>query len=132
MSKVGRFLGLTSPILALGIAALMLFGSSYSYQSGDSEGNFSSGAISAFRYTLEEGDYAWFFWAGFVVIVCLIAAVGALIGRAGPVWAAAIVLYLVAVLGMVSIIGVFIFPLAMVLFVSAVLLTVARHGTENV
>lgn len=67
-----------------------------------------------------------------MVIVCLIAAVGALVGRAAPIWACAIVLYLVAVLGMVSIIGVFIFPLAMVLFVSAVLLTVARHGTENV
>jgi len=78
VAKAGTFLGLISPTLALGMAALTLFGSSYSHQTGDSAGNSSPGSISAFRYALEQGDYAWFFWSGFVVGVCLIAAAGAL------------------------------------------------------
>ena len=125
MAKVGRFLGLVSPILAAGAMALMLFGSTYSYEAGGSAGNFSSGTITAFRYALEEGDYAWFRWAVIVVAVCLIAAVGALAGRATPVWVCASALGVVAVLGIWSI-GLFVLPLSIVLFVSAALLTVAR------
>lgn len=125
MAKAGRFLGLISP--ALGIAALMLFGSSYSYQSGDSAGNFSSGTISAFQYALEEGDYAWFFWSGFVVFVCLISAAGALVGRPAIVWACACTLLFLSGLGMMTI-GIFVLPLALLLFVSATFLTVAGSG----
>lgn len=127
MAKAGTFLGLISPALALGMAALMLFGSSYSYQSGDSAGNSSSGTISAFRYAVEQGDYAWFFWSGFVVVVCLIAAAGALAGRSATVWACAVTLLVLSGLGMMTI-GIFVLPLALVLSVSAILLTVA--GSE--
>jgi hypothetical membrane protein len=127
MAKVGKFLGLISPAFALGIAALMLFGSSYSYQSGNSASDFSSGTISAFRYALEQGDYAWFFWSGFVIIVCLVAAAGALVGRSAIVWACAGTLLVLSGLGMMTI-GVFVLPLALLLFVSATLLTAA--GSE--
>ena len=127
MAKAGTFLGLISPALALGMAALMLFGSSYSYQSGDSAGNSSSGTISAFRYAVEQGDYAWFFWSGFVVVVCLIAAAGALVGRSATVWACAVTLLVLSGLGMMTI-GIFVLPLALVLSVSAILLTMA--GSE--
>jgi len=127
MAKAGRFLGLISPAFALGMAALMLFGSSYSYQSGDPAGNSSSGAISAFRYALEQGDYAWFFWSGFVVVVCLIAAAGALAGRSATVWACAVALLVLSGLGIMTI-GIFVLPLALLLSVSATLLTVA--GSE--
>ncbi len=130
MAKVGKFLGLISPALALGIAALMLFGSSYSYQSGNSAGNVSSGTVSAFRYALEQGDYAWFFWSGFVVVVCLVAAAGSLAGRAAPVWVCAGALWIVAMLGMWSI-GLLILPLSLVLFVSAALLTVTRYESRT-
>jgi hypothetical protein len=136
VAKVGTFLGLISPVLALGVVVLMLFGSGYSYQSGKcgsgagnlssgSECGYESGTISALRYAAEEGDYAWLFWSGFIVVVCLIAAVGALVGRVALIWGCSIALYILAVLGMMSI-GLFVFPLAMVLFVSAILLTVAR------
>ena len=130
MAKVGRFLGLVSPILAAGAMALMLFGSTYSYEAGGSAGNFSSGTITAFRYALEEGDYAWFRWAVIVVAVCLIAAVGALAGRATPVWVCASALGVVAVLGIWSI-GLFVLPLSIVLFVAAALLTVARYESRT-
>jgi hypothetical protein len=125
MAKLGKLLGLISPILAIGVVALMLFIPSYGYQTADSEGNFSSATMSAFRFALEEGNYAWFYWSGFTVVVCLIAALGGLTGRTALIWACAIAMWFIAGLGMMSI-GLFIFPLAVVLFASATLLTVAR------
>jgi hypothetical protein len=130
MAKLGKLLGLISPVLAIGIVALMLFFPTYGYESGYSEGNFSSGTMSAFRFALEEGNYAWVYWSGFVVVVCLIAALGALTGRTVPIWACAIALWFLAGLGMMSI-GLFIFPLAVVLFASATLLTVARYESRR-
>lgn len=138
MAKAGKVLGLISPVLAIVVVALMLFVPSYSYQSGDCgssyghqpsnpECSYESGTISAFRTALEDGDSTLFYWSGFVVIVALIAAAGALAGRAAPVWVCAIILWVLAVLGMMSLIGLFIFPLAVVLFVSATLLTVSRY-----
>ena len=137
MAKVGKLLVMISPILAIGAMALMLFVPSYSYQSAScrsgydhqpssSECSYESGTILAFQVALKEGDHTLFYWSGFVVVVCLIAAAGALAGRATPIWACAIVLLILAGLGMLSMIGLFIFPLALVLFVSAMLLTVAR------
>jgi hypothetical protein len=142
VAKVWKLLGLISPILAIGAMDLMLFALSSSYQSAscrsgyghqpsNSECNYVSGTISAFRVALEESDYTLFYWSGFVVVVCLIAAVGALAGRAAPIWACAIVLWVLAGLGMLSMIGLFIFPLALVLFVSAMLLTAARYESRR-
>ena len=129
MAKLGKLLGLVSPVLAIGVVALMLFFPTYGYESGHSESNFSSGTMSAFRFALEEGNYASFYWSGFVV-VCLIAALGALTGRTVPIWACAIALWFLAGLGMMSI-GLFIFPLAVVLFASATLFTVARYESRR-
>ena len=110
---VGTFLGAISPVFAGVVAALMLFGSSYSYEAGDSEGS-SSGTMTAFRYASEQGDRAWFFWAGVVVLVCLIAAVGALVGTSTIVWACAGALLVLSVLGMMTI-GILVLPLALLL-----------------
>jgi hypothetical protein len=86
--------------------------------------------MSALRFALEEGNYAWFYWSGFVIVVCLIAALGALTGRIVPIWACAIGLWFLAGLVMMSI-GLFIFPLAVVLYASATLLTVARYESRG-
>jgi hypothetical protein len=140
VAKAGKIIGLISPLLALGIIALMLFGPGYSYQSASCEASpghessqectYESGTISAFRYAIEEGDTTLFYWAGFIIAICLVAAVGALAGTAAPVWVCAVVLFILAVLGMMSI-GLFIFPLAGVLFVSATFLTVARYESRG-
>jgi hypothetical protein len=130
MVKAGKVIGAISPILAVGAMALMLFGPLYGYQSGDSEGNFSTGAMSALRFALEGDDDAWFIWSGFVVAVCLLASVAALTGKAAPVWVCAGVLWVVAGLGMWSI-GLFVLPLSIVLFASAALLTVARYEPRS-
>jgi hypothetical protein len=126
--------------LQVGIVALMLFGSGYSYQSASckagygyessEECTYESGTMTAFRFALEEGDHAWFFWSGFVIVVCLMAAAGALTGRVAPVWICAVALWVVAVLGMWSI-GLFVLPLSLVLLVSAALLTVARYESRG-
>jgi hypothetical protein len=130
VAKAGKIVGLVSPVLAVGIVALMLFGSGYDYQSANCkalrECSYASGAMTTLRYALEEGDRAWFFWSGFVVVTCSIAAVGALAGRAILVWLCAIALWVVAVLGMWSI-GLWVLPLALALSVSAALLNGARY-----
>ena len=136
MAKAGKILGLISPILALGTAALILFGSGYSYESascGAGYGHSSSevcthesGRTSVFREAMEEGDRAPFLWAAFIFVVCVIAALSALAGKITPIWVCAIGLWLIAGLGMMSV-GLFIVPLAIVLFTSATLLTVARN-----
>ncbi len=142
MAKAGKILGLISPILAVGAMALMLFGFGYSYESGScragygdqssgsEECTYESGVISAFRYAIEVGDAYLFYSAGFIVAVCLVAAVGALTGRSAPVRACAIALWFLAGMGMMSI-GLFIFPLAVVLFASATFLTVARYEART-
>jgi hypothetical protein len=40
-------------------------------------------------YALENGDYIYFFWSGFIVVVCLLAAGAALKGWVGLVWTCA-------------------------------------------
>ena len=140
MAKAGKIIGLISPVLAVGIVALMLFGPGYSYQSARckasvghesrQECTYESGAISAFRYAIEEGDTTLLYWAGFIIAVCSVSAVGALAGRATPVWVCAVVLWIVTGLGMMSI-GLFILPLAVVLFASATLLTISRYESRR-
>jgi hypothetical protein len=140
VAKAGKILGLISPVLAVGIVALILLGSGYSYQSASckasygqessEECTYESGTISAFRYAIEEGDTTLFYWAGFIIAVCLVAAAGALAGRAAPIWVCAVVLWILTGLGMMSI-GLFIFPLAVVLFASATFLTAARYESRR-
>ena len=140
VAKAGKIIGSISPVLAVGIVALMLFGTGYSYQSasckagygGESseECTYESGTISALRYAMEEGDTTLFYWGGFIIAVCLVAAVGALAGRAAPVWVCAVVLWVLTGLGMMSI-GLFIFPLAVLLFASAALLTMAWYESRG-
>lgn len=141
MSKIGKLLGLVSPVLAIGVVALVLFGSSYSYQSGScrstyghqssesEECTYESSTISAFRYALEEGDRAVFFWPAFVVVVSIVGAMGALANRVGWVWVSAVVLWALTALSMMSI-GLFVAPLAIVMFAAAALITVSRAEPE--
>ena len=80
--------------------------------------------MSAYEYSLEKGDYVYFFWSGFIVIICLLAAGAALKGWIGLVWACAGLLGLLTILGAMSI-GGMVAPIALVLFVSAILLSLS-------
>ena len=116
----------------------MLFATGYSYVSmdkraGPPEGNpeetaSESGWVSAYEYSLDNGDYVYFLWSGFIVIICLLAAGAALKGWVGLVWACAGLLGILSILGAMSI-GGMVAPLALVLFVSAILLSL--FGSEG-
>ena len=127
---VGKILALLSPALAVVVMYLMLFATGYSYVSMEGhagpEGEpvkaaSDSGWVSAYEYSLENGDYVYFFWSGFIVVLCLLAAGAALKGWIGLVWACAGLLGVLSILGAMSI-GGMVAPLALVLIVSAILL----------
>ena len=81
-----------------------------------------SGWVPAYEYSLENGDYVYFFWSGFIVVICLLAAGAALKGWIGLVWACAGLLGVLTIFGAMSL-GGMVAPLALVLFVSAILLS---------
>ena len=68
---VGKILALASPVFAVGVVCFMLFATGYSYVSigeraGSHEGDpveaaSESGWVSAYEYSLEKGDYVYFF-----------------------------------------------------------------------
>ena len=131
-ARVGKVLALISPALAVGVVCFMLFATGYSQVSmeeragppeGDPEEAVSqSGWVSAYEYSLDNGDYVYFLWSGFIVIMCLLAAGAALKGWVGLVWACAGLLGVLSVVGAMSI-GGMVAPLVLVLFVSAILLS---------
>ena len=130
-AQVGKVLALVTPALALGVVCFMLFATGYSYESMEEragpegepvEAASESGWKSAYEYSLENGDYAYFLWSGFVVVVSLLAAGAALKGWIVLVWACAGLLGILSVLGAMSI-GFMVAPLALVLLVSAILLS---------
>ena len=133
---MGKILALASPALAVGVVCFMLFATGYSYVSMEEragpDGNpdeaaSESGWMSAYEYSLENGDYVYFFWSGFIVVICLLAAGAALKGWVALVWACAGFLGVLTILGAMSI-GGLVAPLALILFVSAVLLSLSRSG----
>jgi hypothetical protein len=130
---VGKVLALASPALAVGVVCFMLFATGYSYASMEEragpegaslEAASESGWVPAYEYSLENGDYVHFWWAGFIVLICLLAAGAALKGWIGLVWACAGLLGGLSILGAMSI-GSMVVPLALVLLVSAILLSLS-------
>ena len=130
---VGKVLALASAVFAVGVVCFMLFASGYSYVSmeeragsegGPIEAVSESGWVPAYEYSLENGDYVYFFWSGFIVVICLLAAGAALKGWITLVWACAGLLGVLTILGAMSI-GGMVAPLALVLFVSAILLSLS-------
>ena len=130
-ARVGKVLALVSLALAVGVVCFMLFATGYSQVSMEeragSEGDpveaaSESGWMSAYEYSLENGDYVYFLWSGFIVVICLLAAGAALRGWSGLVWACAGLLGVLSIVGAMSI-GGMVAPLVLVLFVSAILLS---------
>jgi hypothetical protein len=131
---VGKVLALASPVFAVGLVCFMLFATGYSYVSigeraGSHEGDpveaaSESGWVPAYEYSLDNGAYVFFFWSGFIVVTCLLAAGAALKGWIGLVWACGGLLGLLSILGAMSI-GGMVAPLALVLLVSAILLSLS-------
>src|SRR5919112_5800577 len=97
-ARVGKELALVSPALAVGVVCFILFATGYSQVSMEEragseddpvEAASESGWMSAYEYSLENGDYVYFLWSGFIVLICLLAAGAALRGWGGLVWTCA-------------------------------------------
>ena len=107
-ARVGKVLALVSPALAVGVVYFMLFATGYSYVSmeeragpeGDpAEAASESGWVPAYEYSLENGDYVYFLWSGFIVLICLLAAGAGLKGWVALEWACAGLLGILSILG---------------------------------
>jgi hypothetical protein len=108
-ARVGKVLALVSPALAVGVVCFMLFATGYSQASMEeragSEGDpveaaSEAGWMSAYEYSLENGDYVYFLWSSIIVVICLLAAGAALRG-----WACAGPRGVLSILGVMSIGG---------------------------
>ena len=116
-----RLLGLASFLAAVGCAAYLLFGFGYSYETATGAANADGGVVTVttsrgwengLTFARQNHDYAIVGWAAFVVLLGLFTAIAAWRGRAGLVWAAAALLFVLAVLGFASI-GLFVAPVAL-------------------
>ena len=108
-----RALAAASLAGGLVVAAYLLFGVGYS---GVEQGAVSATPggpsittgpetvhVSGISLALREHEWALVLWAGFVLTVSVMAAVSAWKGRAGPIWGAAGVMMILAVLALLSI-----------------------------
>lgn len=135
LSLVSRLLGLGSLLAAVGCATYLLFGFGYSYETATSAVGTDDGVVSVARtkgwesaltFAQQNHDYTIVGWAGFVVLLGVLTAVAAWRGRPGPVWAAAILLLVVGVLGFASI-GPFVVPVAVLASLTALALGASRR-----
>lgn len=123
----------------LAVAGYLLFGVSYTSQSqsgsaaaGEAGSSTAVGPVivtpvqtlhqSGLAFALDQHDWALLIWAGFVLVVSLVAAVSAWTGHSRPIWGAAAVLAALSLLGLMSI-GLVIAPQALVLAVAAALVS---------
>jgi hypothetical protein len=134
LSSGPRLLGLGSLVAALACAGYLLFGFGYSYEtvtgSAGTDGvvvsvTTTQGWENALAFARQNHDYAIVGWAGFVVVLGVLTALAAWRGRPGPVWAAALLLLVLSVLGLASI-GLVVAPVALLVALTAFALRASR------
>ncbi len=124
-SRWPRFLGLASLVAAVGCAAYLLFGFGYSSETAAGAPGADGGVVTV---TTTRGwqDYTIVGWASFIVLLGVVTALAASRGRSGPVWVAASLLVITAVLGLASI-GLFVAPVALLVAFTAYALSASRR-----
>jgi len=138
LSPGPRLLGLGSFLAALACASYLLFGFGYSYETVSGSAGTDGAVVSvtttqgwenALAYARQNHDYAIVGWAGFVVLLGVLTAVAAWRGRPGPVWAAALLLLVLSVLGLASI-GLVVAPVTLLVVFTAYALSAARRRSQ--
>lgn len=113
---------------------MILFVSGYSYQTATGVAGapgqpsttvISSGRVTTLQMALDSKDYVVLWWMGFVVVAAAGAAAAAWRRRLEIVWVAALGATTLTVAGMLSV-GIAIAPVALLLLLSATLLTLDR------
>ena len=120
--RMGKTLGMITPLISLWSVYQMLFGAKYSDMSSDDP---MIKTITAFQYAVDNGSNVILFWSVFVFVISVIGGLGAWYKRPIIVWPVAIILLIVSILGTWSIGGAVV-PLAGLFFISATLLTVHK------
>jgi hypothetical protein len=138
LSLGSRLLGLASFLAAAGCAAYLLFGFGYSYETATGAVSTEGGVVSVthtqgwengLTFARQNHDYVIVGWAAFVVLLGIVTAAAAWRGRPGPVWAAALLLLMLAGLGLFSI-GLFVAPVAVLVALTAFALTASRRRSR--
>ena len=131
LSLGSRLLGLASFLAAVGCAAYLLFGFGYSYETATGAASTDGGVVTvtttrgwenALTFARQNHDYTIVGWAAFVVLLGLLTTIAAWRGHPRPVWAVAILLLMLAVLGFASI-GPFVVPVALLVALTGLALT---------
>lgn len=115
--RIVKLLGVLSPILSLFIAYQIWFGFKYTGIGSNSPMR----TITALQFALEEGSSAILFWPVFIFVLSVVGAFGAWKMVKPLVWAVAIALLIVSVLGIWTI-GLGVAPLALLFVIIGILL----------
>lgn len=136
--KAGVALAFLAVPAAIAAAAVILFVTGYSYQTAAGVAGApgqplttvtSSGHVTTMQMALENKDYIVLWWVAFVVVAAAAAAGAAWRRRLDIVWVAALGVTTLTVAGMMSI-GIAIAPVALLLLLSATLLTLDRLNKQ--
>jgi hypothetical protein len=138
LRKAGIALALLAVPAAIVSAAVILFVSGYSYQTAAGAAGApgqpsttvtSSGRATTLQMALDSKDYIVLWWVAFVVVAAAGAAGAAWRRRLDIVWVAALGVTTLTVAGMLSV-GIAIAPVAFLMLVSAILLTLDRLSKQ--
>jgi hypothetical protein len=138
LRKAGIALAFLAVPAAMVSAAVILFVSGYSYQTAAGAAGApgqpsttvtSSGRVTTLQMALDSKDYIVLWWVAFVVVAAAGAAGAAWRRRLDIVWVAALGVTTLAVAGMLSV-GIAIAPVAFLMLVSAILLTLDRLSRQ--
>ena len=138
LRKAGVALAFLAVPAAIVSAAVILFVAGYSYQtvSGESAAPgqpsttvTSGGRVTTLQMALDSKDYIVLWWVAFVVVAATGAAAAAWRRRLYIVWVAALGVTTLTIAGMLSI-GIAIAPVALMLLLSATLLTLDRLSRQ--
>jgi hypothetical protein len=128
LARIGKTLGIFTPLISLWSGYQMWFG--FKYVGSSSENPTIQMTVSAFQFALDNGSKAILFWPIFLFVISVIGAMGAWHERPVIVWSIVIILLIVSILGVWTI-GSLVFPLAGLLFISAALLTIQKKKASD-
>lgn len=143
LERMGKIVGILTPFVSLLAIYQMWFvakyvGSATTQYSGSTTTQYSGSTseipvtetLTALQFALRYGSDAIIFWPICIFVLAVIGGVAAWFKKATIVWALAIVLLIISVLGMWSI-GSAVIPLAMLLSISAILLTLHKKKVNG-
>jgi ABC-type Na+ efflux pump permease subunit len=120
--RIAKWLATIAVLLTVGVVLYMLLGRPYSAQMSSNQTNTTRGLT-----TFEVNGPVVIFWAGFLLFVSAVGAIGMLKNKISWIWISASLLTILSALGMATI-GVFVAPIALTFIAAATILSVSPRG----